>query len=101
MAQIQQQGSRWLISGDMTINQVDVLLAESKALQMPAELEVDLAQVAEVDTVALSLIFEWLRHAAANKANIKLVNLPANLVSLATLYGVLELIPQSGVSHSH
>ncbi len=101
MAQIQQQGSRWLISGDMTINQVDVLLAESKALQMPAELEVDLAQVAEVDTVALSLIFEWLRHAAANKANIKLVNLPANLVSLATLYGVLALIPQSGTSHSH
>lgn len=85
----------------MTINQVDVLLAESKALQMPAELEVDLAQVAEVDTVALSLIFEWLRHAAANKANIKLVNLPANLVSLATLYGVLALIPQSGTSHSH
>ncbi|MFJ5446288.1 lipid asymmetry maintenance protein MlaB [Methylobacillus methanolivorans] len=101
MAQIQQQGSRWLISGEMTINQVDVLLAESKALQMPAELEVDLAQVAEVDTVALSLIFEWLRHAAANKANIKLVNLPANLVSLATLYGVLALIPQSGTSHSH
>ena len=99
MAQIQQQGNRWLISGDMTVNQVDVLLAESKALQMPDALEIDLAQVAEVDTVALSLIFEWVRHAAANKANISLVNLPANLASLATLYGVLELIPQS--SHHH
>ncbi|WP_048811484.1 STAS domain-containing protein [Methylobacillus flagellatus] len=101
MAQIQQQGNRWLLSGDMTINQVNVLLAESRALQMPSVLEVDLAQVAEVDTVALSLIFEWMRHAAANKVDIRVVNLPANLVGLATLYGVLELIPQSDSSHYH
>ncbi|MFL9611205.1 lipid asymmetry maintenance protein MlaB [Methylobacillus sp. Pita2] len=99
MAQIQQQGNRWLVSGDMTVNQVDVLLAESKALQMPGTLEIDLSQVAEVDTVALSLIFEWLRHAAASKSAVSLANLPANLASLATLYGVLELIPQSSPSH--
>lgn len=83
----------------MTVNQVDVLLAESKVLQMPATLEIDLAQVNEVDTVALSLIFEWLRRAAASKAAVSVINLPANLASLATLYGVLELIPQSTQSH--
>ncbi|MCB5190269.1 STAS domain-containing protein [Methylobacillus arboreus] len=95
MAQIQQQGNRWLVSGDITVNQVDSLLAESKALPMSAALEIDLAQVAEVDTVALSLIFEWTRQAQAAKADINIVHLPANLSSLATLYGVLELIPQS------
>ena len=82
------------MNGDITINQVEALLAESKALQMPEALEIDLAQVAEVDTFALSLIFEWLRQAIAAKASISVVNVPANLASLATLYGVLDLIPQ-------
>ena len=82
------------MNGDITINQVESLLAESKALQMPDALEIDLAQVAEVDTFALSLIFEWLRQAIAAKASINVVNVPANLASLATLYGVLDLIPQ-------
>ncbi|MCB5188387.1 STAS domain-containing protein [Methylobacillus caricis] len=95
MAQIQQQGDRWLVSGDMTIAQVDALLAESRALNMSGALEIDLANVQEVDTVALSLIFEWLRHAQTGQATLSIVNLPANLASLATMYGVLDLIPQA------
>lgn len=82
------------MNGDVTINQVEALLAESKALQMPAALEIDLRQIAEVDTFALSLIFEWLRQAIAAKVNINVVNVPDNLASLAALYGVLDLIPQ-------
>lgn len=95
MAQIQQQGHRWLIGGDITINQVEQLLAESRKLNMPGTLELDLSAVAEVDSVALSLIFEWLRLAQTNKVNLTVTGLPANLLSLATLYGVLELLPQS------
>jgi len=95
LAQIQQQGHRWIIGGDITINQVERLLAESRKLSMPGTLELDLSQVAEVDSVALSLIFEWLRLAQANKVNLTVTGLPDNLVSLATLYGVLELLPQS------
>lgn len=79
----------------MTIAQVDALLAESRALNMSGALEIDLAQVQEVDTVALSLIFEWLRHAEAGKATLTISSLPANLASLATMYGVLDLIPQA------
>lgn len=82
------------MNGDVTINQVEALLAESKALQMSAALEIDLGQIAEVDTFALSLIFEWLRQAIAAKVNINVVNVPDNLASLAALYGVLDLIPQ-------
>lgn len=95
MAQIQQQGHRWLVGGDMTIDQADALLKEARALNMPSTLELDLSQVAEVDSVALSLIFEWLRQAQASKVNFTVTGLPANLLSLATLYGVLDLLPQS------
>lgn len=83
------------MSGDVTVNQVDSLLAESRALTLPATLEIDLGHVQEVDSVALSLIFEWVRQAQAAKAAISIVHVPDTLTSLATLYGVLDLIPQS------
>lgn len=95
MAQIKQEGNRWLVSGDMTISQVNVLLAEGLALPVPPQLEIDLTAVSDVDTASISLLFEWLRRAETEKSKATFVNLPQNLISLATLYGVLELIPQS------
>ena len=91
MAQITQKDGRWLISGAMTVDQVNALLAESGALATPTE--IDLAQVSDVDTTAVSLLFEWQRRAQAHQSKIIFSNLPDNLVSLAQLYGVTELIP--------
>lgn len=79
----------------MTMEQVNALLAESGALPSQGALEIDLAAVSDVDTTALSLLFEWLRRAHAQQCRLSFANLPQNLVSLATLYGVLELIPHS------
>src|ERR1051325_8407898 len=95
MAQIVQQGNRWQVSGAMTMPQVKDLLAESGALSPTAETEIDLAGVSEVDTATISLLFEWLRQAYARKSRLTFTHLPQNLTSLATLYGVLDLIPQS------
>lgn len=95
MAQITQDGSRWLVSGAMTVAQMNALLAESAALAATDQVEIDLKAVSDVDTTAISLLFEWLRQAYARKSKVVFSNLPQNLTSLATLYGVLELIPQS------
>lgn len=95
MAQIRQDGDRWLLSGDMTIVQVNALLAESAVLPTTPVLEIDLAGVSDVDTASISLLFEWLRRAQAQKSKATIANLPQNLTSLAALYGVLDLIPQS------
>jgi phospholipid transport system transporter-binding protein len=95
LAQIRQEGNRWLVSGAMTMAQVNALLAQSSALSVTNELEVDLAEVTDVDTTTISLLFEWLRQACGRKCKVTFVHLPENLVSLATLYGVLELLPQS------
>lgn len=78
----------------MTMQQVCALLEESNALPSQQTLEIDLAAVSEVDTTAISLLFEWLRRAHARQCKLTFANLPENLASLATLYGVLELIPQ-------
>ena len=55
----------------------------------------DFADVTDVDTAALSLIMEWQRRATASNCKVTFSNLPANLTSLAALYGVTEFIPLS------
>ncbi len=94
MAQIRQEGTRWLVSGAMTMAEVSALLAQSAALPVTNKLEVDLAEVTDVDTATISLLFEWLRQACARKCKVTFAHLPDNLVSLATVYGVFELLPQ-------
>jgi phospholipid transport system transporter-binding protein len=95
LTQIIHQDNRWLVSGAMTVEQVNTLLAESVDLPSRDALEIDLAAVSEVDTIALSLLFEWQRRAIARQCQLSFANLPENLISLATLYGVLELIPHT------
>ncbi|MES2554249.1 MAG: STAS domain-containing protein [Pseudomonadota bacterium] len=100
MAQIIKEQHRWMVSGDMTIAHVESLLAESKEMtsadkNMEKSLEIDLGEVTDVDTATISLLFEWLREAHSHKCKIKFSNFPQNLVSLATLYGVVELLPQT------
>ncbi|MGZ8253153.1 MAG: STAS domain-containing protein [Methylophilaceae bacterium] len=95
MAEIKKEAHRWLVSGDMTISQVEALLAQSADLATAKSLEIDLAAVSEVDTASISLLFEWLRSAHAHKVKLTFAHFPQNLVSLATLYGVVELIPQN------
>ena len=93
MALIEQQGRRLVVRSVMTVETVSALLAEGSAL-LSGEIEIDLGEVGEVDSSALSLLFEWLRQAQMRKASVVYVNLPPTLISLAALYGVLELIPQ-------
>jgi phospholipid transport system transporter-binding protein len=95
LAQITLQGNRWLVSGDITADHICDLLSESAALGNAQNVEIDLADVSDVDTASISLMFEWLRQAHASKHKVTFANLPKNLLSLATLYGVLELIPQT------
>lgn len=99
MALIEQQGRRLVVRSVMTVDTVSGLLAEGLAM-LAGEVEIDLGEVDEVDSSALSLLFEWLRQAQILKVDVAYANLPPTLVSLATLYGVLELIPQrKGAAH--
>jgi phospholipid transport system transporter-binding protein len=68
------------------------LLAESARLFGVADVVVDLASVTEVDSSAVSLLLEWRRAAQAASRRVEFVNIPANLKSLADLYGVAELL---------
>lgn len=93
MAHITKEGSRWLVSGSMNIQQVELMLAEKAIFKAADEVEIDLSGISDVETATISLLFEWLRQARNSKCNLTYTSLPQKLVDLATLYGVLELIP--------
>jgi phospholipid transport system transporter-binding protein len=71
---------------------VTQVLEESARVFEGPEVVVDLSGVTEVDSAAVSLLLEWRRAAAAASRRIEYTNVPANLRSLADLYGVAGLI---------
>ncbi|UCF74715.1 MAG: STAS domain-containing protein [Betaproteobacteria bacterium] len=83
---------RCSVQGPITINNVVALLADGNGLFTEREITVDLNGVTEVDSSAVSLLLEWRREAGRHGRRIQFVNLPANLTSLAKLYGVTEML---------
>lgn len=83
------------MQGPITLDNVVSLLAEGNGRFTSAEVSLDLSAVTEVDSSALSLLLEWRREAGRNGRSIRFLNLPANLRSLAQLYGVTELIGEA------
>lgn len=90
---IHSSGNRVEVSGDMTLPDAAMLLTEgSKALENPATV-FDLAAVTDVDSSCIAVIFGWLRAAQQQEKTISIVNPPQDLLSLAEVYGVSELLP--------
>ncbi|MGZ8154414.1 MAG: STAS domain-containing protein [Burkholderiales bacterium] len=83
---------RCKVDGPVTMRNVTGLLAESARLFAVTDVVVDLAGVTEVDSAAVSLLLEWRRAAQAAARRVEFINVPANLKSLADLYGVSELL---------
>jgi phospholipid transport system transporter-binding protein len=95
MAELVQHNNQWRISGNVLMDDAQKLLEQSAALPLENDIEIDFSQVTDVDTVALSLMFEWQRRASKHNCNVRYLNLPANLISLADLYGVTDFISQT------
>lgn len=95
MTYITQQENQWRISGEILMDNANLILVECHALVMGDVVEIDFSAVTNLDTAALSLIMELQRRALTEKCQLTFTNLPANLVSLAELYGVNEFIPQA------
>ena len=88
---IERDGNRLRVSGALTLANVAAEAASARQ-HFSGNVGVDLAAVTEVDSSALSLIFEWQRAARQSDCQISFCNLPASLKSLAELYGVADLI---------
>jgi len=58
------------------------------------DLLVDFSQVEAVDSAAVSMLLGWLRAAQRSQRALRVTGLPEDLLSLADLYGVTELLPR-------
>ena len=95
MTNITQQANQWHVSGDVLMDNANAILGQSNVFLMADAIEIDFSAVTGVDTAALSLIMEWQRRAVTSSCKVTFANLPANLTSLAALYGVTDFIPTS------
>ena len=59
---------------------------------LPDRLTIDFAGIDAVDSAAVALLLEWRRQAGRRGKTLHFVNLPENLIALARLYGVEDLI---------
>ena len=85
-------GGRCALQGPVTIANIRSLLDEGAQRIQGAAVTIDLAGVTEVDSTAVSLLLEWRRQAGRANRTLRYINTPANLKSLAELYGVTELL---------
>lgn len=82
------------VAGSITIHNVAAVVEQGIALFDRGGEIIDLSQVQDVDSSAVSMLLEWQRAAARSKREITFVNMPEKLKTLVRLYNLFELIPQ-------
>ncbi len=87
------------MSGNVTMDSVVTMLKEGLLAQdvtsSTAVRLIDLAGLDKVDSSAVSMMLAWLRDAQRQERAISFINVPENLLSLARLYGVSEMLDLS------
>jgi phospholipid transport system transporter-binding protein len=94
-ASIQRTGDHLAVSGDMTLETASSLLASGVSALSGSDAVFDLAAVTNVDSSGLAVLFGWQRVAQTQGKTLRIENPPHNLISLAEVYGVTEILPIS------
>ena len=89
-------GEVLVLQGALSFETLPGVLAESvqyaERPDLPSKLTIDFSGITGVDSSAVALLLEWRRQAQRRGKTLVFVNLPPNLLALAKLYGVAELI---------
>jgi phospholipid transport system transporter-binding protein len=88
------EDGRMVVRGSLTIETVPSLFETGLQHLATGDVVVDMSQVEAVDSAAVSMLLGWLRAAQHNQRTLRVTALPEDLVSLARLYGVADLLPQ-------
>lgn len=90
---ISRKGDSLAVSGRLTMETVAGLFNIDLRPEGSSTMEIDFSQVEAVDSAAVSLLLCWLRRAQRENVTLNFSKIPDNLLSLARLYGVAELLP--------
>jgi phospholipid transport system transporter-binding protein len=95
---IRAEGERLYVSGPATLATAAQLLEAARGPLAAGVRRIDLGEVTELDSSLLAVLFAWMREAQERGHALSFARLPADLKSLAQLYGVAELLPQEAAS---
>ena len=85
----------WMVvDGHLTIETVPALFETGLQHLSSEDLRVDFSRVESVDSAAVSMLLGWARAAQRSQRALHVTGLPDDLLSLARLYGVAELLPR-------
>lgn len=87
-------GEWMVVHGSLTIETVPVLFETGLQHLAGEDFQVDFSQVDSVDSAAVSMLLGWTRAAQRTQHDLRVKGLPEDLLSLARLYGVAELLPK-------
>lgn len=91
---ITREGDRLMLSGRLTMSTVPALYKIGLQHLANEDFLVDFSGVEAVDSAAISMLLGWSRAAQASQRNLRVTGLPDDLLSLAHLYGVADMLPQ-------
>lgn len=94
-AETQRTEGRFAVTGSMTLETASGLLASGVSAFSSGDPVFDLSAVGDVDSSGLAVLFGWQRAAQAQGKSLRIASPPRNLISLAEVYGVAELLPLS------
>jgi phospholipid transport system transporter-binding protein len=86
------------ISGDLTIATLPRWIESANAFaaehggEGPRHLKIDFSGVEAIDSSAIALLLSWRREARKTDSRIEFEHLPENLVELASVYGVTDIL---------
>ncbi len=84
---------RFAVLGDLSFQTAAMVLEESKSLfDEYASIELDLAGVKRADSAGLALLLEWVNWARNHVREIRFQNIPRQLVSIAQISEVEEML---------
>ena len=81
------------LHGRLNIESLPVFFEKGSMLLGDGDMCVDFSRVESVDSSVISMLLAWKRIAQRTRHDLSVVGYPEDLLSLARLYGVEEILP--------
>jgi len=90
---IEVAGERLKVTAPMVVATAAELREAGESALLSGVSVVDLADVGEADSSAVAVLLAWTRIASEQGKSLAIVGVPQSVRSLASLYGVADLLP--------
>ncbi len=83
------EAGRFVVEGELTFSAMDKKTVSSFAfLAAGKQITLDLGKVGNADSAGLALMIEWIKHARSKRVQLRIINIPGQILNLAKLSGL-------------